>query len=478
MIPILYEKDETTFGSNGLGRLRDCISCVVTEERNGIYELDFEYPVNGFHYDDIQLGRIVAVEHDDTTDIQPFDIVSCSRPIDGIVTFHCQHISYRQSKLTVSGTNINSLADAFTMLGNAMPSNPFTYWTDKTSAIGYMAAADGVPRSVRSMLGGVEGSILDAYGGEYEWDKFLVKLHSARGEQRDITIRYGVNLTEYQEEIDYSGSYTACIPFWTGDDDNGNTIVVKGTMVDSGAISHDGRTSCIPLDLTEKFENQPTTAQLENMASSMMASEQSYLPAQTIQVSFVRLQDTNEYSQYAALMTCRLCDAINVVFPRYGMSGKFKIVKTVYDVLLERFTEMELGTLSTSLAEALGISNDGSARFITDGGAANTLVSFTPTLVNSFTVASWGGVNGYKLGKLCVVNFHGLQRTTAVTSETQVASIPYRIASAGTVTLSNLSSDTANLRADLGTTKLMVNSMNASTNYFGQIVFFVDGEQS
>ena len=359
MIPILYEKDETAFISNGLGRLRDCISAKVSEERNSIYELDFEYPVTGFHYEDIQLGRIVGVEHDDSNDVQPFDIVSYSRPINGVVTFHCQHISYRQSKITTSGTNINSLAAAFTMLGNSSPANPFTYWTDKAST-GYMAAADGVPRSVRSFLGGVEGSILDSYGGEYEWDRFTVKLHSARGEDRDVTIRYGVNLTEYNEEVDYSGSYTAVIPFWTGDNGSGGTLVIKAPMVDSGAISHDGRVSCIPLDLTDKFENQPTTAQLTSMAQSIMASEQSYLPAQNIKVSFIRLQDTNEYSEYASLMTCKLCDTINVVFPRYNMSGRFKIVRTVYDVLLERFEEMELGTLSTSLAEALGISKDSS----------------------------------------------------------------------------------------------------------------------
>ena len=325
MIPILYEKGETAFTSNGLGRLRDMISCVCSEERNGAYTVDFEYPVTGSHYEDIQCGRIIGVEHDDSSDVQPFDIVSYSRPINGVVTFHCQHISYRQSKLTASGTNINSLADAFTMLQGASPSNPFSYWTDKTST-GYMASADGVPRSVRSMLGGVEGSILDAYGGEYEWDKFLVKLHSARGVVRDLTIRYGVNLTDYQEDTDYSGTYTACIPFWTGDDGNGGTLVVKGNMVDSGAISFDGRTSCVPLDLTDKFENQPTSAQLENMASSMMASQQTYLPAQTIKVDFIRLQDTEEYIEYANLMQCRLCDTIRVEFPRYGMSGQFKIV--------------------------------------------------------------------------------------------------------------------------------------------------------
>ena len=146
MIPILYESSETVFASNGLGRLRDTISAKVSEERNSIYELDFEYPVNGAHYEDIIPGRIVAVTHDDTGDVQPFDVVSFTRPIGGVVTFHCVHISYRQSGMVASGTSINSLADAFTMLDGATPSNPFTYSADFTSTA-YMAAADG-PREV------------------------------------------------------------------------------------------------------------------------------------------------------------------------------------------------------------------------------------------------------------------------------------------------------------------------------------------
>ena len=401
MIPILYESNENAFIGNGLGRLRDCISCVVTEERNGIYELDFEYPITGFHYDDIRCGRIVAVEHDDTDDIQPFDIVSYSRPINGVVTFHCQHISYRQSKMTVSGTNINSLSAAFTLLGNASPSNPFTYETDKSSS-GYMAAADGVPRSVRSMLGGVEGSILDAYGGEYEWDKFVVRLHSARGVYRDMTIRYGVNMSDYQEDTDYTETYNACVPYWTGDDGNGGTVTVKGDMVSSGLTSFDGREDCVPLDLTEKFKNKPSVAQLETMAASIMASQNPNLPAQTIKVDFVRLQDTDEYSQYASLMECKLCDTVNVEFPRYGMSGQFKIVKTVYDVLRERFTEMELGTLSVSLAEALGIT-------FGESTVSQKGFSIVDTTAVSITITAGGNTTAYfdnPDGAICICGYY------------------------------------------------------------------------
>ncbi len=351
MIPILYEKTETAFISNGLGRLRDCISCIVTEERNGIYECDFEYPVDGANYDLIQVGRIVGVTHDETGDIQPFDIVSFTRPIDGVVTFHCTHISYRQSYLTVTGSGINSLADAFTLFGNATPTNPFTYSTDKTST-GYLGCADGVPRTVRQMLGGIEGSVLDAYGGEYEWNKWQVILHSARGQYRDFTIRYGVNMLDYNEEYDSADCYSSCVPYWT----DGTTTVVGDKQTNSG-ITPSGREQCIPLDVSDKFESQPTKAQVESMGLSTMNSQNPTIPAQSIEVSFVRLQDMGEYALYQNLLQCRLCDTIKVIFPESNSSGQFKIVKTEWNVLTNKYESMELGDLSVSLSEALGISN-------------------------------------------------------------------------------------------------------------------------
>ena len=358
MIPILYESTETAFTSNGLGRLHDTISAVVVEERNSIYECDFQYPVTGDKYELIKCGRIIGVRHDDSQDIQPFDIVSVSRPINGVVTFHCTHISYRQSGYAVYGTNINSLSDAFDLLkNNAKPSNPFTYWSDFSSSA-YMSAADGTPRTVRQMLGGVEGSILDAYRGEYEWDKFQVKLYKQRGTQRDFKIRYGVNLLDYTDDTDYQGTYTSCIPYWSGSDGVGGNTLVVGNKTNSDLPSVSGRDVCIALDLTEKFETKPTKTQLQNLAKSMMQSGQVNLPKQTITVDFVRLQDLGEFEGFDNLLQCKLCDSIKVEFPKYGMSGWFKIVKTTFDVLRGKYTKLELGDLSTTLAEALGITGN------------------------------------------------------------------------------------------------------------------------
>lgn len=353
MIPILYDSNETQFTSNGLGRLRDCTEATVVEQRNGVFELDFAYPTTGQNYEEIQLGRVVAAECDDTGNVQPFDIVSCSRGIDGNVSFHCVHISYRLSKHIATGKNINSLASAFALFRTAYPTNPFTFATDKTSA-GFMACADGTPRTIREMMGGVEGSVLDTYGGEYEFDKFNVTLWNKRGEERDLVIRYGVDMTDYAEDVDSLETYSAVLPYWNG---GTGTIVISNNIVRSGELPVSGREECVPLDLTDRFENPPTKAQLVSEAEAFLSRTRPALPVQTITVDFVRLSDSPEYEQYKGLYQCQLCDTIKVVFPKYNMSGRFKIVKTTYDVLMERYTELELGTLATSLSEALGVSN-------------------------------------------------------------------------------------------------------------------------
>lgn len=405
MIPILYDKNEVAFTSNGLGRLRDCISCVVTEERNGIYECDFEYPMDGAHYDLIQIGRIIGVTHDETDDIQPFDITSFEKPIDGIVTFHCTHISYRQSYMTVTGSNINSLSAAFTLFGNATPTNTFNYWTDKSST-GYLGCLDGTPRSVRQVLGGVEGSILDIYGGEYEWDRWTVKLWANRGQQRDFAIRYGVNMLDYNEELDSANCYSSCIPYWT---DGENTVV--GDKQTAVGITPSGRELCVPLDVSEKFEDQPTKAEVEQMGASVMSGSNPTVPTQNITVSFIRLQDMDEFADYESLLQCKLCDTIKVIFPDYNSSGNFKIVKTVWNALTDKYDEMELGDLSITLAEALNFSVSGGGGSSGGGGGTSdyTQLNNKPQ-INGVTLT--GNLSSGQLGVANAVHTHTVSQIT------------------------------------------------------------------
>lgn len=353
MIPILYDKNETAFDSNGLGRLRDCISCVVSEGRNDIYECDFIYPVTGAHYDEIDCGQIIGVTHDDTGDIQPFDIVSRSNAIDGQVEFHAVHISYRLSKMTAYPNNIYTITGIMNSLNtHTWPSSNFVFYSDvpNPSYMSTIPIVNGLPHTVREILGNGEGTVLGVFGGEFLWDKWNVNLLASRGTDRNYTIRYGVNLTDYTEDIDYSESYSQVMPYWT---DNSETVI--GNVVSYSGINYSGRDECVPLDLSDRFDSKPTSADVESLAQSIINENQPTLPVQNITVSFVKLADSPEYEYLSNLQQFGLCDTVNVVFPTYNLSGKFKVVKTVYNVLHDRYDEMELGALSETLAGALGI---------------------------------------------------------------------------------------------------------------------------
>ena len=236
-------------------------------------------------------------------------------------------------------------------------------------------------------MGGVEGSILDAYGGEYAFNNWTVYLYSARGQARNLTIRYGVNMLDYNEDYDASGTFSSVIPYWT----DGNEVVL-GDRVDSGAATITGRGETVPLDVSDKFESKPTKADVETEAAAYLSANNTALPKQTIKIEFVRLQDLG-FEWLDNLLTCELCDTINVIFPDYNSSGRFKIVKTVWDVLADRFESMELGELSTTLSEALGITNG-------LGGGGTDLADFVEKSDIAFANGWKNGANGYTASNL------------------------------------------------------------------------------
>lgn len=353
MIPILFEKTETEFATNGLGRLPDCKKCKVAEERNGVYECEFDYPVTGLNFDEIQIGRIIAVTHDEAGDIQPFDIYRRSEPIDGIVSFYARHVSYRANEVTVKPFSASTCATAL----DAIPSyclgdTAFTFWTNKAVSADFELEE---PRNLRSLLAGEEGSILDVFGtGEYKFDKFNILLYLHRGNDTDVEIRYGKNLVDFENEINADGLYTAVVPFWAGENE-GEAILVTlpEWVISSGNIVPSGREVIVPMDLSGSFTEAPTVEELRTKATSRLESSGAWNPKQTIDVDFVQLWQTEEYKQFAPLQRLSLCDTCKVVMPMYNIDLRLKVVKVVYNVLLERYDSMELGDAPQSYAQTI-----------------------------------------------------------------------------------------------------------------------------
>ena len=375
MIPILYRADELFFLSNGLGRLTECSECTVTEERNGIFECEFKYPITGRFYDTmINDGGIVAVIHDDKHDIQPFDIYSYSAPIDGIVTFYAHHISYRLSNIIVSPFQASSCAIAIDGLKtHSLNKNLFTFWTNKATDGNFNLTH---PDNIRALLGGQEGSILDVYGtGEYEFDKYEVKLYLNRGVDTGVTIRYGKNLTDIVRKYDEGQTFNAVAPYWT---DGTDTIMLSDFIVlspdapltlapwtaDTGDYITDDNGEIIyfqyvniqpvPLDLSAEFQDMPTEAELRQKALDYLANNQPWTPRDNITIDFVQLWQTPEYEDVANLQRVSLCDTVSIYYPELGVTAaNAKIIKVVYNVLNERYDSMEVGTPKTSFADYL-----------------------------------------------------------------------------------------------------------------------------
>lgn len=372
MIPVLYEAFEHNFTNNGICRLSDCISCEVTEERNGKYELVMEYPMTGVRFDEIKEGRLIYVTHDENGDPQPFEIYRKSAPISGVVTFNARHISYRLSKVILKPFSVGSLALALDKIKNeTFNENPFTFWTDKSTVAKFSVP---YPSSIRSILGGTVGSILDVYGGEYEFDKFLVRLWNHRGADNGVTVRYGKNLTDLTQTLDTGSLYNAIVPYWKDTAGNcvyGNPVTAQGGVKnrtkwneEHGIIMTDENNAefefdaysedVIAMDFSEEFkEEAPTPRQLEDKAKAYLASNTPWIANENIKFDFVALWQTDEYADIASLERVKLCDTVTVEYTALGVSAKAKVVKVVWDALEDRYKSVEVGDARTSFGEAI-----------------------------------------------------------------------------------------------------------------------------
>lgn len=363
MIPILFNKTESSFTSNGLGRLTDAISCKVTEERNGQYELEMEYPIDGVLYDSIENDMIIGAVPSVGASLQAFDVYKISKPLSGRVVINARHISYRLNRVITTGANVaasnSACAAALTSLKNntiLAPNQtvPFTLWTDNTTVASFKKS---VPMSMRARLGGSEGSILDQFGGEFEWDNFTVKLHHRRGTDTDIYIRYGKNLIDLSQEDSIEDIATGCVGYWRNEEE-----IVTGTVQLAANHAEFPREKIVSVDFTQQLgtDSKPTANQVNALAQ--IYANKHNIPNINMKVSFVDLAKTAEYKEYAPMEQLHLCDKVYVTFEKLGVSQYAKVIKTIYNVLDDKYDSLEIGdnvstlfsTITDSLSEEIG----------------------------------------------------------------------------------------------------------------------------
>lgn len=347
MKPILFPSTATEFNTQGLGVLTDAISCTVNEERNGAFELTMQYPDTGVHFDEITDRCIIYAIPSPYRAPQPFRIYRITRPMDGIIMVYAQHITYDLSGVPLNPFTAVNAPDALSKLSlNAAVDSPFTFWTDKATVASF---AVSTPSSTRSVLGGSSGSILDVYGGEYEWDGFTVRLYGHRGYDNGVVISYGKNLTDIEQDRNISNVATGIYPYWTNAE---GALVTCDPKIVNAPGTYDF-TRVVPVDFSSDFETQPTPAQLQARAEKYVEDNKIGIPKTSITASFVQLEQFPEYEDLALLEKCDLCDTVTIRYPQLGVEAKAEIVKIETDVLLERYNSVEIGDVRTNIADTI-----------------------------------------------------------------------------------------------------------------------------
>lgn len=379
MIPVLYDKYETEFNTNGLGRLSGAIECLVTEERNGLFELEMVYAQNAPHYSEIELNSVIKAAPNDSDNEQLFVVYSIDRYMSGTAAIHARHISYRLLGIPVKPYTATGAANAMAALTtNAVVAPGFTFETDIESDVVYTQKS---PQSAKACLGGIDGSILDTYGGEYKWDNFKVSLLQSRGEDNGVEIRYGKNLTDLRKSEDTDETYNGVFPFWYRE---GEDAVYPTTASVNPDLNYPYPHYKLE-DFTGNYDSKPTAAQLKNRADTEAAGLTH--PGTTLAIKMASLWQAEKHDLIQALEKLRLCDKVSVYYEALGVSVKSTVIKTVYNVLLDRYEELHVGEIRSNLYETLSNLTDDMSDSATQGNLKG-IIATKSISIGSVTVGA------------------------------------------------------------------------------------------
>lgn len=354
--PVLYAQNETLFSSNGIGVLQDATRCRVTEELNGLFELELTYPANGAFINEISERTIICAEASEDLGVQPFRVYRVVKSLTGNILIYARHISYDLSGIPVSPfhlgsdqdwSDVGTVTDAFAkIVQNSVVTNPFNFSSTVTNE---KEMDIKIPMSARALLLGSDNSIVSIFGGEFRFDGFTVVHATRRGSNRGFAIRYGVNMTALNQDESVDPYYTGIYPYYS---DNDGTIEIDGKVIMSPGEYEFNRIKVV--DLTPEFTEAPWyPSEVEAKAREWLAKNGFGVPQISLDVGFAQLRKSEEYKDFRILETVNLGDDVKVFFEKIGVSSTARVTKTVWDALEHRYVSIHLGDASQSIATTI-----------------------------------------------------------------------------------------------------------------------------
>lgn len=376
MNPSLTLSEMVNDTSNGLGVITP-ISGEVREKLNGEYEFTFTVGMSEKRYSELACGTVVQVEAGETTGLQLFRIYKITKPMNGIVTVYARHITYDLNKAAVMPFSATGASAALSGLtSHLVGSYPFTVSTDISNTSSTFAVTQ--PVTFRSALGGVQGSILDVFGGEYEWDNLSVILHAHRGSDSGVVIEYGKNLTDIQQDENIESTYTAVLGFATNADST-----VTGTIQ---YVTQTASPKTKIVDFSSYFDTDDTitVSDIDALAQAYIAQNNIGVPKVSINVKYQPLWQTEEYKNFR-IDRVKLGDTVTVKFEKLGVEAKAKVVETVWDVVQNRYKSIQIGDARSTLAATINEKTEAAATQVQNASSflESYIANITALVANS-----------------------------------------------------------------------------------------------
>ena len=369
MKPVLYPIKETTFTTYGLGEI-DATLCKVTRERNGLYTLYMEYPVNGRMATALVEGMKIKADAGVRTKWQTFEIVRVLKNSDNVIQIYAEHISQRTMKLALAPTvAVDGTAEQAlrTWNANLIGGDSFDVWSDILTVNQTKWTIDKV-KNARQALGGVEGSILDVWGGEYEFDNKMIRLHKKMGRTAPTVLEYGRNIISAEQEREISETYTSIVPYaiYTPQVESGQQsepviVTVDNYYIDSAHVDKYAIRTALPVDFSSEFDDKtrPTKEALQRLGADYIRKNKVGVPKVNTKVQYIDLASTIDYQQLKVLEEIELCDVVPIYFDLLDITNHDgKVIKIVFDVLKDENESIEVGEIGRTFVSTLGASFD------------------------------------------------------------------------------------------------------------------------
>ena len=384
MIPVIFKPGEKDFTTNGLGRLIDATRCEITEEANGKYELEMDYPAISRFSDYFENGYQIKAKPNDLEEYHIFEIKQTFKDtFTNSIVIYAQSRTYKLGNRQVRLVTVDNRngAEAMRLIEQNMDEPcDIKLYSDINTASSTVFEA----RNVLNCIAGEQGSLLQYWGGEIKREPFKLSLLRRRGRDNVGTVRYGKDLKGLTIKFDWQSIVTKVLPFaelQSGAD--GTSQRIYGDAVKSEYINKYPDVYAQYVQFTED-QGVKDSSSLNKVAGKYFTTlyPGSDKPKVSIELEIEKLTDSEEAKEFAKMRNYNLFDTFTVYHKFYDIDIQTKVTGIVYDALAEKTIKITAGDIQVAFYKQQSHDFQEAIKTLTKKDYMSNFIDYITDLIN------------------------------------------------------------------------------------------------